>query len=418
MRHLIVLLFVFVLSFINNYGQFQVSYAMNGAQIQYILPNEAWRDDYHINASKKIIMVDMLTDFRQLSSMSSTPLLFDYNDRDDYDFRELYPGSGPNDVLIHLVWMSNHTATANNSLYLFSVKSVALNIPVGDTVQTGSFGWAYSIDLENATFSSDKQLVGINGICGDANRDGVVNHADIDLMWEYFEFHMWSYDHYGKYTKTGVNFGLGRVLFPYPDELSLELIHLWIHNPNDPRVAFLHIGEEYNPANFPPATSVVFEIENNIINITTDGNVVNVSGLVDEQPWQKTVTINGNKDLELPAGIENITVDAITAPIEAVTAIEESKETIANPTNFTLNQNYPNPFNPTTTISYSISEPSFVSLKVYDMLGQEVATLVNEDEVVGNYKVSFNASGLASGNYVCRLVAGDYSETKKMTLLK
>jgi hypothetical protein len=88
-----------------------------------------------------------------------------------------------------------------------------------------------------------------------------------------------------------------------------------------------------------------------------------------------------------------------------------------------LNQNYPNPFNPITTITYQIPERGFVTLKVYDILGREVATLVNEEKTAGSYEVQFNShSGnvrnLTSGIYFYQLKVGVYEETKKMILLK
>ena len=101
------------------------------------------------------------------------------------------------------------------------------------------------------------------------------------------------------------------------------------------------------------------------------------------------------------------------------------------PDRFILSQNYPNPFNPTTTIKYSIpnletrhASSLHVTLKVYDILGREVATLVNEEKPPGNYKVTFDAShtehgqSLASGVYLYRLQAGSFNETKKLILLK
>jgi len=88
------------------------------------------------------------------------------------------------------------------------------------------------------------------------------------------------------------------------------------------------------------------------------------------------------------------------------------------PVSFSLNQNYPNPFNPATTISYTLSEKSFVVLKVYNVLGKEIATLVNGEKPTGTYKTNFNASNLPSGIYLYRLKAGKYSETKKMVLIK
>jgi photosystem II stability/assembly factor-like uncharacterized protein len=86
--------------------------------------------------------------------------------------------------------------------------------------------------------------------------------------------------------------------------------------------------------------------------------------------------------------------------------------------NFLLRQNYPNPFNPSTNIEFRIAEFGFVSLKVYDILGREVATLVNEEKHAGNYEVKFNGSGLSSGIYFFKLSTEDYTSVKKMLLIK
>ena len=88
------------------------------------------------------------------------------------------------------------------------------------------------------------------------------------------------------------------------------------------------------------------------------------------------------------------------------------------PTEFKLEQNYPNPFNPATTIKFTIPTTELVSLKVYDLLGREVAMLVNEEKTPGNYEVKFDGSNLASGMYIYRLQAGDFVQTKKMILMK
>ncbi|MFN3639254.1 MAG: T9SS type A sorting domain-containing protein, partial [Chloroherpetonaceae bacterium] len=85
---------------------------------------------------------------------------------------------------------------------------------------------------------------------------------------------------------------------------------------------------------------------------------------------------------------------------------------------YRLEQNYPNPFNPTTNISYVLPKAENVSLKVYDVLGREVATLVNEVKAAGAYTVPFNASNLASGVYFYKLQAGSFVQTKKMMLVK
>jgi len=88
------------------------------------------------------------------------------------------------------------------------------------------------------------------------------------------------------------------------------------------------------------------------------------------------------------------------------------------PVDFSLSQNYPNPFNPSTKIEYTLPEQSFVELKVYDILGNEVAQLVNEEQSAGTYRADFIANNLSSGFYVAQIRAGNFTKTIKMTLMK
>ena len=88
------------------------------------------------------------------------------------------------------------------------------------------------------------------------------------------------------------------------------------------------------------------------------------------------------------------------------------------PTVFALEQNYPNPFNPSTMISYSIPQSSFVTLKVYDIIGNEVATLVNQNQEAGKYDIRFNASNLSNGVYMYSIKTDNFTSTKKMLLMK
>ncbi len=88
------------------------------------------------------------------------------------------------------------------------------------------------------------------------------------------------------------------------------------------------------------------------------------------------------------------------------------------PSTFSLEQNYPNPFNPTTTIRFSLANNEFVSLKIYDVLGKEISTLISEEMNAGTYTVNWNASALPSGVYFYRLQAKNFSETKKLVLTK
>ena len=98
------------------------------------------------------------------------------------------------------------------------------------------------------------------------------------------------------------------------------------------------------------------------------------------------------------------------------TAVNGRKQSV--PTEFSLHQNYPNPFNPATTITYDIAKTSNVTIAVYNILGQKVATLVNEAKNAGEYSVSFDGSGIASGVYFYRMTAGNYSSMKKFVLMK
>jgi hypothetical protein len=101
---------------------------------------------------------------------------------------------------------------------------------------------------------------------------------------------------------------------------------------------------------------------------------------------------------------------------EMITSAGESKRNVS--TSFTLSQNYPNPFNPSTTISFDLPTKSFVTLKVFDMIGREVATIVSKELSAGSYTRQWHAEGLPSGVYFYRLQAGSYLETKKLVLLR
>ncbi len=99
----------------------------------------------------------------------------------------------------------------------------------------------------------------------------------------------------------------------------------------------------------------------------------------------------------------------------SVTSVDNQSEI---PAAYQLSQNYPNPFNPSTKFEFHIANSGFVSLKVFDILGKEVATLVNEEKPSGSYTINFDASGLKSGIYFYRLAINGFSETKKMILLR
>jgi hypothetical protein len=118
------------------------------------------------------------------------------------------------------------------------------------------------------------------------------------------------------------------------------------------------------------------------------------------------------------AAVNVIGVDEVGSRVQSDESVVEGEDISSKPSAFALSQNYPNPFNPSTVIRYSVPQTSEVTIRVYDMLGRVVTTLVNERKAEGVYELPFNVQGLASGTYFYRLQAGTFSETKKMLLLK
>lgn len=109
---------------------------------------------------------------------------------------------------------------------------------------------------------------------------------------------------------------------------------------------------------------------------------------------------------------------SVDAVLSKESAEQSSSEAMETPKDYLIAQNYPNPFNPTTTIKYQLPQAGFVTLKVYDALGNEVKSLVNGNEDAGYYEVNFNASNLASGLYFYQIKSNGFISTKKMILTK
>jgi hypothetical protein len=109
--------------------------------------------------------------------------------------------------------------------------------------------------------------------------------------------------------------------------------------------------------------------------------------------------------------------DDLTAAFNGLSTTVSSVN-VETPRQFALSQNYPNPFNPATAVSYQLSAVSFVRLCVYDALGREVATLVNETQPAGSYAVRWDATSHPSGVYYCRIIAGSVTQTRKMVLAR
>ncbi len=112
-----------------------------------------------------------------------------------------------------------------------------------------------------------------------------------------------------------------------------------------------------------------------------------------------------------------VKMDRVDFPPVTV-ALSETTPTNGLPTSFGLNQNYPNPFNPTTTLSFDVPKASHVTLEVYNVLGQKVLTLIDEELDANTHEVEFDGSSISSGIYFYRLNAGDFTDTKKMVMVK
>jgi hypothetical protein len=126
-------------------------------------------------------------------------------------------------------------------------------------------------------------------------------------------------------------------------------------------------------------------------------------------------SVDGNYSYEALAGTRDSKVACLSGGSDFGTHTETTKDL---PADYSLSQNYPNPFNPSTKIEFRIPKAGLVSLKIYDLLGREVKTLVSEEMKAGNYTISFDASSLSSGIYFYTLNTGEFISTKKMVLLK
>ena len=159
------------------------------------------------------------------------------------------------------------------------------------------------------------------------------------------------------------------------------------------------------------------DIVNNTLEIQTDGNgkfkipvSLNWSG--------KVIPFNSSYSFSP----DSLNINQITCNIDNNVFVAKSNQTKEYEKGlsgeYILSQNYPNPFNPETQITYSIKDNSFVSIKVFNVLGKEITTLVNENKEAGVYSISFEGYNLPSGIYFYRITAGHFSETKKMILAK
>ncbi len=147
------------------------------------------------------------------------------------------------------------------------------------------------------------------------------------------------------------------------------------------------------------------------------GNWSDLQNITTEQDAQNPSSMYKNNSLYVVySTLSDSTVTINYKSISPIVNVSNNESLIAK--SFKLEQNYPNPFNPITTISYSIPKTCLVAIKVYDVLGREINTIINDEKSAGNYKIEFDGSKYASGIYFYTMQAGDFTETKKLILLK
>ena len=201
--------------------------------------------------------------------------------------------------------------------------------------------------------------------------------------------------------------------------LPVELTTFTAHNTGD------KVELQWNTAT--EVNNYGFEIQRSAISTQQSANAAADSRKLNAEGWEKIGFVKGSGNSNSPKNYSFIDDNPPSGTVEyRLKQIDNDGNfkysqivTVTSlPKKYELWQNYPNPFNPTTTIQYAIPKAEHVTLKVYDELGKEVSTLVDENKEAGQYRVNFNGSNLASGIYYYRIAAGDFTEVKKLLLLK
>ncbi len=187
------------------------------------------------------------------------------------------------------------------------------------------------------------------------------------------------------------------------DEHGVFTMYLWIKNKN------IHVTFSYDCLNWTDPIEIPDDLKNYFggLMVRTDTR----QGYFTNRARQ-IVAIAGNR-AAYPYGPDTLFYGDIRIP--QPTSVDNIFEI---PINYSLNQNYPNPFNPSTKISFSIPEQTFVELKIYNILGIEIEEIISKELPAGSYTENFDASQLSSGIYFYKLNAGKYSDVKKMTFIK
>lgn len=364
---------------------------------------------------------------------------YSYNDEDMYIFSPVSKVkrdnlSGDNETTFysdqsfrfHHIWMSNsEKSLAGNYLsgrpicrvVLSDIKPNSVCYFQMDTSVIDSERHEYFYHSEKTIFATDRKR-------GDVDGNGIVDIRDVEIS---------AMSHRAprqedNYNKDGISLGAAIVLFRCPDSISDYLINVWIHNPNNPLVRGLGIGElmsktAYQTGVAKPAGPTIVrnmpfdsKIDGNRMMVSTEGHAVNLMAyLPDGKIWQDTKWVeNGKVEFQIPDPKLEYRIESTWIPGKA-SVQTSAKEDLPN--SFAL-ASHPNPFNPSTTISFSLAKAGETTVEVFNVSGQKVATLARGHREAGRHSIVWNANSFSAGIYFCVIRQGSEERKLKMTLIK
>ncbi len=406
------------------------SLSLIGANIDqadvYLLPNEYlwqscvfWLDQSHWGNAQVVAIDYRYSAFDSVSTIGlnrAEPYLRTigsfYDSSDGYSYRVQWNDDGTN-ANLHIGFLSG--ISYQNQFWpgesRFQSWHLTANVRYGDVlVQHGHHPqqWVHFVD----------------GVWGDINGNGVVDPPDIQA----YNQGLFEHGAYGaavRYTGTGVNLGRGAFTFSEPSLVDAYRLGLALNDPGDPLIPSqigLLMSEASRSGSIPAPYTVA--IDGNVVTVYSSGRAAMVSVLrQDGTKWQNSWFTNQGVvtfyDLPADAIPGTLTVEAVT--IDGVTDADvpppDWREGLT-PGSFTLGTNYPNPFNPSTTIPFVLEAPGLVELTVLNLLGREVAVLVNGPMSAGSHSISYSGDGQPSGMYIYRLQVGGATQARRMLLVK
>jgi hypothetical protein len=326
------------------------------------------------------------------------------------------PGSGIKTLITTGKDIRINNGTAFSSMFVNSFSSVSQPYSFSFSQNLGSLGKVNSI------FNGREGIVGKNGAqfffaLGDITLDGQninfvsipdsVSIASLSLLNTYFESEPFTVSSLSNLT-YGVQYGITDSVLCSSVLNSGQYISFKVELLDAVTNNVLDVFDE------------VSYTGNNVYQYNNLGYKVNLSGIGEKSVKLRLVT---DTNSEFGFGFSNRIADQSMLVKVGFKTINYKGDAVVK--EYALEQNYPNPFNPGTTIRYQLPKDGLVTLKIYDILGSEIATLVNEEKIAGKYEVNFDASNLASGVYVYRIAiqsgklqAGEFVNSKKMILLK